>query len=172
MKFYPDMYKKNVHEVNYKKLKQIGIKCLLFDLDNTLVLNKQSKLEEDEKKLISSLKKDFCVIILSNNKSKTRVSCVAKELDIPYYYLSFKPLSKNFKKVSSKYQFKPKEMCLIGDQLMTDVLGANSFGCFSCLVDKLGKEEEAITGVNRFLEGIILKHYEKNNIMKRGNYYE
>jgi len=172
MKFYPTIYKNNIQEVNYNKLKEIGVKCILFDLDNTLVLNKEETIKPQVKTLIASLKKEFLVIILSNNKSKKRVSSVAKKLDIPFYYLSFKPFNRNFKKIANQYNLKPKEMCLIGDQLMTDIWGANRFGSFSCLVDPLGKKEEKITGINRFLESMILKKYEKNNIMKRGSYYE
>ena len=33
----PDMYKKDIYSIDYKKLKSYGIKCILFDLDNTLV---------------------------------------------------------------------------------------------------------------------------------------
>ena len=35
--FIPDMYQKSIYDIDYKKLKEKGIKCLLFDLDNTLV---------------------------------------------------------------------------------------------------------------------------------------
>ena len=35
--FYPDIYAKNIYKIDYKKLKERGIKCLIFDLDNTLV---------------------------------------------------------------------------------------------------------------------------------------
>ena len=34
-KFFPDIYQKSIYDINYKKLKKVGIKCLLFDLDNT-----------------------------------------------------------------------------------------------------------------------------------------
>ena len=36
-KFYPDVYQKSIYTINYEKLKENGIKCLLFDLDNTCV---------------------------------------------------------------------------------------------------------------------------------------
>ena len=36
-KYVPDIYKKSIYTINYEKLKTRGIKCLLFDLDNTLV---------------------------------------------------------------------------------------------------------------------------------------
>ena len=36
-KYVPDVYQKSIYTINYNKLKSNGIKCLLFDLDNTLV---------------------------------------------------------------------------------------------------------------------------------------
>ena len=35
--FFPDIYQKSIYKINYDKLKDNGIKCLLFDLDNTCV---------------------------------------------------------------------------------------------------------------------------------------
>ena len=35
-KYVPDMYQKSIHTINYDSLLSRGIKCLLFDLDNTL----------------------------------------------------------------------------------------------------------------------------------------
>ena len=56
MKYLPDIYKKNIFDINYKKLKDKGIKCLIFDLDNTLT--KIDSLEVDKKtlELITKLK--------------------------------------------------------------------------------------------------------------------
>ena len=42
-KFKPDMYQKNIYDIDYKKLNSIGIKCLLFDLDNTIITNDMKK---------------------------------------------------------------------------------------------------------------------------------
>ena len=36
-KYIPDAYQKSIYTINYNKLKDNGIKCLLFDLDNTSV---------------------------------------------------------------------------------------------------------------------------------------
>ena len=35
--FKPDIYQKSILDINYKTLKEKGIKCIVFDLDNTLV---------------------------------------------------------------------------------------------------------------------------------------
>ena len=71
MKYLPDIYKRNIFDINYKKLKDEDIKCLIFDLDNTLV--KIDSIEVDKKtiELITKLKKDFIVLIVSNSPKKT-----------------------------------------------------------------------------------------------------
>jgi len=171
MKFYPNMYKKNIVDINYKKLKKLGIKCLIYDLDNTIALIDQHKITDDTKKLLTNLKKDFTVVIISNNVEK-RVKDYADYLKCDFVYSARKPFPKGYKKISKKYNFKKEEMCMIGDQLVTDILGGNSYGMFTVLVDPLGKKDLKITSLNRFIERHILKYYEKKNIMKKGEYYE
>lgn len=68
--FKPDIYKKNIFDIDYSKLKKEGIKCLIFDLDNTLGLIDEKKCPSEVKKLIKKLKKDFTVFISSNNTKK------------------------------------------------------------------------------------------------------
>ena len=58
-RFVPIIYKKSVLDINYKKLKEQGTKCLLFDLDNTLLELPGYKLSEERRELIEKLKKDF-----------------------------------------------------------------------------------------------------------------
>ena len=53
--FKPAMYKKNIFEINYKKLKEKGITCLVFDLDNTLGLIDHRRCPEETRKLIKKL---------------------------------------------------------------------------------------------------------------------
>lgn len=171
MKFYPNMYKKNIHDINYKKLKKQGIKCLVFDLDNTIALIDQHIITDDTKKLLIDLKKDFQVVIISNNVT-SRVKSYANYLDCDFIANATKPLSRGYKKISKKYNLKPNEMCMIGDQIVTDIYGGNRFGMFTVLIDPLGKKDLKITSLNRFIEGKILKYYENKSIMKKGVYYE
>lgn len=171
MRFYPNMYQKNIHNIPYKKLKKLGIKCLIFDLDNTIALIDQKLITEDTKNLLNKLKEDFRIIIISNNVTE-RVKSYADYLDCDYVSNAAKPLSKGYRKIRKKYHLKKKEMCMIGDQIVTDIYGGNRFSMFTILVDPLGKKDLKITSFNRFLERIILKEYEKKGIMKKGEYYE
>ena len=63
-KFIPTIYKKNVLNIDYIKLKKDGIKCILFDLDNTLINVKENFFDKKTEKLLMKLYKDFKLIIV------------------------------------------------------------------------------------------------------------
>ena len=165
------MYQKRIQDINYKKLKKLGIKCLVFDLDNTIALIDQHIITDEVKKLLLSLKKDFQIVIISNNVT-SRVKTYTEYLECDFVANALKPLSRGYRKIRKKYGFQKQEMCMIGDQLVTDIYGGNRYGMFTILVDPLGNKDLKITSLNRLIEGKILKKYAKNSIMKKGEYYE
>ena len=67
---------------------------------------------------------------------------------------------------------KLKEMVMIGDQIVTDILAGNSFKCMTILVDPLGEKDLKITGINRAIEKKIVDRYMKKGVFERGRYYE
>ncbi len=171
-KYIPDIYQKSIYTVNYSKLYSDGIKCLLFDLDNTLISSKSLGVSEKTKDLIISLKqKGFKVIILSNSPKK-KVKKFGEFLEVPYYYFALKPLSFKFKKALSDFHYLPKEVAIIGDQIMTDVVGGNKVGITTILVNPVADKDVIFTKFNRFFEKRKIKELENNNLFKRGNYYE
>ena len=70
------------------------------------------------------------------------------------------------------YNFKDYEIAAIGDQLLTDILGANRMGITSILINPIGEYEKFGTKINRFLEGFIKRSLKKKNILVKGHYYE
>lgn len=170
-KFMPKMYRKNIFEIDYKKLKSEGINCLIFDLDNTLGLITEKNCPPETKKLIKRLQKDFLVIIISNNTRK-RIKIYLDELGVDGVCWSMKPSIQGLIRVKNKYKLKKKEMCIIGDQIVTDILAGNRFKIKTILVDPLGKKDLKITGLNRLVEAKIVKYYEKKGLFERGKYYE
>ena len=168
--FKPDCYKKNIFEIDYKKLKSIGIKCLVFDLDNTLGLVSNKNCPNEAVKLIKKLKKDFIVEICSNNTTG-RLKPYLDELGVDGVSWSFKPSIKGVYKIRKKYNLNKKEMCIIGDQIVTDIFTGKRYGIYTVLVDPLGVKDLKITSLNRVIENFILKRYKKKNIFERGSYY-
>lgn len=168
--FKPKIYQKNIFEINFKELKKDGINCLIFDLDNTLGLISHKNCPDEAKELINKLKKDFIVVISSNNTRK-RLKPYLEELGIDGVAWSMKPSIKSLIQIKARYKLKKKEMCIIGDQIVTDVLAGNRFHIKTVLVDPLGEKDLKITGLNRKVEARIVKRYEKRGIFERGKYY-
>ena len=170
MRLKPDMYKKDIYSIDYNKLKKLNIKYLFFDLDNTVISYQDN---EPDKKIINffnDLKNmGFKCFIFSNSHSK-RLMKVKNILNIEVYYSSMKPLNKNYKEVLRKYD--KKECAFIGDQIMTDVIGAKRNGLFVIFVDRINSKEPVWTKFWRFFEYIILKNYEKRKILEKGKYYD
>ena len=111
-RFLPDIYNESIFTINYKKLKNKGIKCLLFDLDNTISPAKEVILYKETKKLFDTLKKDFKIILFSNNFPK-RVSKFGDFYDVDIACISLKPFSFKYRYILKKYDLKKIEEVLV-----------------------------------------------------------
>jgi len=167
----PDMYAKDVFSINYEKLKKLGIKTLLIDLDNTLKEIGGKNPRDDVKEQMNKISKDFRLVLFSNNISPKRVKFYAEYFGMEYIVKAGKPGLKGFEK-SLNFVNSKKELCIIGDQFFTDVKGGEIFGIMTILVDPLGKKDEFFTWFNRFKEKRLIKQFEKQNLFEKGKYYD
>ena len=69
-------------------------------------------------------------------------------------------------------KYKKEECAFIGDQIMTDVIGAKRNNLFVIFVDKLDEYEPIRTKFCRFFEGFVLRNFNKNKILEKGKYYD
>lgn len=170
-RFLPDAYAKDIYTVNYKKLKDNGIKCILIDVDNTITPARDSVFYEELKKLFNKLKKDFKVILFSNNFPK-RVNKFGEYYGVDTACVSLKPFSYKYKLILRKYGYKPGEVAAIGDQLLTDIQGGNKVRITTILVEPVSELDERETYLSRKIEREILKVFKKKNYLKKGRYYD
>jgi len=171
-KFVPDIYQKSIYTIDYKKLKKNGIKCLLFDLDNTIAPLNVGVPDRKMKDQIEFLKDMGFKVMLLSNGSKNRVRPFKEGLNIDSSHSSMKPMKKKYIKVMKIYGFKDTEIACIGDQMLTDILGANRMGLTSILINPVSNEDIIITKVSRFIENFIFKKLAKKSLLMRGNYYD
>jgi hypothetical protein len=170
--FIPDIYAKNIYEIDFKSLKKRGIKCVIFDLDNTIAPLNMPAPDKDIKDLFADLELlGFKVIILSN-ASKSRVEPFKEKLNVDSSFYSHKPFKKKYKKILDIYNFKDNEIACIGDQLLTDILGANRMGFLSILVNPVSNIDGLGARFNRIFERMIFKSLDKRGLFKIGEYYE
>lgn len=169
-KYVPDMYQGSIYTINYKKLKKQGIKCLLFDLNNTLASYETEAPTDELRELMFELEKDFKVIIVSNSP-KNRVRPFKEKLNIDAAFNSKKPSKKKFKKIMQMYNFKDTEIALIGDEIIADVFGGNRMGFTTILVNGISEEEPLHTRIIRKFENRIIKKLNNLGILFKGEYY-
>src|SRR5574344_1966334 len=119
--YLPDIYQKSIYAIDYDKLKTRGIKCLLFDLDNTLV---PYNIKEPNNKLVDlfiDLKKKGFKVIIFTNSPKRRAIIFKDMLDVDCCASARKPRIDKFLVVLNEYKYAISEIAIIGDQILTDV---------------------------------------------------
>lgn len=166
----PDAYYHSIYDINYKKYKKLGYKHLFFDVDNTLLRYSDKNIKSELVDLFEKIKKDFDIELISNGSGERRKR-LSKKLGVNAYFLSFKPFNFNYKKIFKKYE---REKCIfIGDQFVTDFLGAKRNKCKMIIVDSIERREEPIsTKFFRLTEKIYLIIIKKNRIFIDKQYYD
>lgn len=160
-KFYPDRYMDSTYSVDFEELYKKGIRGLIFDIDNTLVGH---GLPADKRaiKFFEKLRKiGFKTCLISNNK-EPRVKPFARAVSSKHISKANKPSRKNYLKAMEIMGTNVTNTCFIGDQIFTDVYGANRCNIMSILVKPIHPKEEIQIVLKRRLEGIVLFFYEKN----------
>ena len=168
-KLYPTHHVKSVFSINYKKLYDMGYRGIMFDIDATLVPHGQDITYNIELLLDYIHQLGFKVLFLSNN-SEDRISHFNRRVQLPYIALADKPNTIGYQKALMKLNIPKEKVLMIGDQLMTDILGANQSGIDSILVDFLPQKGETKLGKKRCLELLLLRHYHRQkNAQNLGN---
>lgn len=171
-KYIPDMYQKSIYAVDYDKLLKRGIKCLLFDLDNTIAPINMKTPSKKIKKFFSDLKEKGFKVIIFSNSSKKRVKPFKEALEVDCAARACKPNPKKFIQIIKEYDFQISEIAIIGDQILTDVVGGNNVGITTILVNQISTKDIIWTKFNRFREKKIIKKLEQKELFIRGRYYE
>lgn len=131
----PKLVVDSITELTPELLRQRGIQLLMLDFDNTIVPYTTDIPAEEMSRWLESMRNrdDIKLCIVSNSrKSRVRVFCQRYGLDCITH--AKKPFSKGIRQCLDQYGLPPEACALAGDQIYTDVLGANCAGVTSVLV--------------------------------------
>ncbi|MGL5977691.1 MAG: YqeG family HAD IIIA-type phosphatase [Erysipelotrichaceae bacterium] len=171
-KFYPNVYVERYTALNVEKLKQQGITLLLCDIDNTLVAHDEALPNEEVIAFVQRVQAaGIAIVLVSNNKLK-RVQTFAEALGLPYYAFAKKPLKQTYRQILKDLQVEPKHIAAFGDQLLTDVLGANRMGIYPMLTKPLVIRDLNVTKINRSLENFVFFLLKRTHALSKGEYYD
>lgn len=156
---YPKAYFDKVSDISLDFLEENKIKGLILDVDNTLI-DYYRNMSDEVVHWSNYLKENgISLYILSNSNNTDKVTEVAQKLKLEYSIFATKPLKRGFKKAINKLNLKPENIAAVGDQIFTDVIGANRCGLFPILVKPIAQKDIFITKVKRPIEQFVINRY-------------
>ena len=148
----PDYNLKNIYEINFDELKQQGIKCIMFDLDSTLMVSKSASFLPETLEWFNSFSKDFETAIISNNKNEKYIENANKIAPCKVIGYANKPNPKIMSDYLKSVNIEPKEAVMVGDRPLTDILAGKLLGCKTILVGSINPDENWLVKFVRALE--------------------
>nr|WP_246940566.1 YqeG family HAD IIIA-type phosphatase [Bacillus pinisoli] len=164
--FLPNEHVKSIFDIKANALKERGIKGIITDLDNTLVeWDRPFATPELQEWFQSMVDANITVTIVSNN-NKDRVEAFAAPINVPFIFNARKPMTIAFKRALQRMNLKAEDVVVIGDQLLTDILGGNRIGLHTILVVPVTQTDGFITKFNRRIERSILKKLKQKGMIQ------
>ena len=149
----PTFLAEAVWAIDLDTLLRRGIRGLLLDLDNTLVDWNGSWVRPEVRAWVNAARRSGLGLCLVSNAFRgARVARVAGDLGLVAVVRAGKPLPIAFRRGMAVLGTDPRSTCAIGDQLFTDMLGANWLGLTTILVHPLSPRESPHTHLIRLLE--------------------
>ena len=159
---YPKEYFNSVKDISLELLRKNNIRGLILDVDNTLI-NLDRKMPVGVSDWAKNLKANgIRICILSNSNKIKKVEEVAKIIEVPYIFFGKKPLKKGFLRAKEILKLNNENIAVVGDQIFTDIIGANRCNMFSILVKPIEEKDYLITRIKRPIEKFIIKKYKQN----------
>ena len=135
----PDLLLAGYGDLTPQMLAERGIRLLLCDLDYTLAPRYVSRPDDRLRAWLASMKQaGVRMMILSNNRSPARVERFCRDLGIDYVGHAGKPSPRGYRQAMEKAGVTPAQTAMLGDKLLTDVLGANRSGVWAVMVEPMG----------------------------------
>ena len=160
-RFIPFAHAQSVYEVPVEFYLNNGVKLLLIDLDNTLDSYKLFEPTDRAKEKVTEIKNSGIVPVIVSNNRERRVNKYADAAGVECIYSAHKPFSRRIRNFLREKGVSATEVMLVGDQLMTDVLAARGAHIRVLLTEKIVKEDQWTTHINRLFDRPIRKYLKK-----------
>lgn len=137
---HPTLYRRRVTDITLEDLKKLGVRGLLLDVDNTLTTHGSQHLSAEVEAWLRSMQEAGILLTVVSNSWEWRVAPFAQKIGLRHTSLSCKPSPIGFWRGCRRMGLKRRECAAVGDQIFTDILGANLGGVPSVLLDPIEKE--------------------------------
>lgn len=139
-------------DITAEYLREQNITLLLSDLDFTLAAKSTRRPDQPLREWIAALAEaGIGLMIVSNNRSGTRVTEFCADLGVPYQGRAGKPSTKGLEAAMARAGADRAHTAMLGDKLLTDMLAANRAGVLALMVEPAGG---AVTPWQRVLHAL------------------
>ncbi|MER3496020.1 MAG: YqeG family HAD IIIA-type phosphatase [Armatimonadota bacterium] len=155
--FTPARAVQRITDLDPADLFEEGKRLVLMDVDNTLVYHNSIEAEPAIREWLERARQvglELCIV--SNTNRVSRLNAIASGLGVEIVRGRMKPSRSMFTMALAKFGRRPEETIMVGDQLITDVFGANRSGIDAIWVEKMPDSREFVgTRVNRIIERVL-----------------
>ncbi|MCM1497752.1 MAG: YqeG family HAD IIIA-type phosphatase [Clostridium sp.] len=167
--FFPNCYYDKKEDIPIEKYYEQGYRGILFDIDNTLVPHDEP-VDEAARIIVRRLKElGFGICLISNNDEE-RVKTFADPLGVEYVYKAWKPAKRGYLEGMKRLGTDTDDTLFVGDQIFTDIWGANRAGIFSILLEPINPKEEIQIILKRIPERFVKWRYRKKHGLGRSEF--
>ena len=166
-KFFPNEYYDSTYHIDFQAFYDKGYRAVLFDVDNTLVEH-DAPANARAKTLIRQLKDMGYGVCFVSNNDEERVKSFNDQVGAAYVYKAGKPSAKGYVQAMQKLGTDRTNTLFVGDQIFTDIWGANNAKLYSILVQPIAKHEEIQIVLKRIPEKWVLHCYLKKHTLQTG----
>ena len=138
----PDFNLKSIYEIDLDLLKSQGLRAIFFDLDSTVMVSKSGEYSEQMLQWLEKVQEEFFIAVVTNNKKISYVERVQSISSFQVVANAKKPSTKAMRKLLAKINMEPKEVVIVGDRPLTDILAGKLLGSRTVLVDSINAHKE------------------------------
>lgn len=164
--FYPTEYVSGITEITPEWLSARGAKGVVFDIDNTVV-PQDAPADEAARRYFERLHAAGIKTFVVSNNAEPRVKAFAEAVGCGYCHKAKKPSRRGYLAAIRGMHLRRSEVVVVGDQLFTDIWGANRSRIRSVLVAPVEpKKDTAGVRLKRPFEKIVFgfwKRRQKNS---------
>jgi|DewCreStandDraft_5_1066085.scaffolds.fasta_scaffold01048_25 HAD superfamily phosphatase (TIGR01668 family) len=146
----------SIYDIDLEDLRGRGIEGILLDLDNTLVPWGSRDVPPEVRGWMDRVKAHRMRACIVSNDFSSRVSAIARILDVPAVAGAKKPATGALRRALQVLEVPPARAAIVGDQLFTDILAGNLLGLYTVLVTPLSPQEFLTTRAVRLMERIVM----------------
>lgn len=160
--FKPQYIFDRIWDIPFEFFKDNEINAVFLDVDNTLTTHDNPDCDENAKAWIEKMQENGIKLLILSNNTPERVRPFAESVGLDFI-TGTKPEKKIYLDAMTRVGEKAQNCAAVGDQLFTDVWGANRAKVVSILTKPIYEDFVPFIKFKRFLEKPLLKKYERGD---------